>query len=106
MSAKRGFNHHDDSSHDNSVAEQSYRGGYDQGGNKILRMLKARATIAQIEERRREIHQWWTQPIQALYSSPGVTVMQDLPERWLQACSNASVSGGENPHTNGGTSFH
>jgi hypothetical protein len=47
-------NRHSDHSGSDLSSEQSYRRGYDQGANEIRQMLKASATIAQIEQRLRE----------------------------------------------------
>lgn len=77
--------HHSDDSGDDPVAEQSYRRGYDQGANEALRMMKAGKPVAEIEERLRQIHRWRTQPIQRLHASPGCTISQELPDRWLAA---------------------
>lgn len=73
--------HHGDNSDDSPVAEQSYRRGYDQGANEVLQMLKAGASVAEIEQRLQQIHKWRAQPIQAV-SSPGFSISQELPDRW------------------------
>ena len=72
---------HGDDSGDNLVAEQSYRRGYHQGACDVLRMLREDASVAQIEDRIRKLHQWRIQPIQSM-SSPGFTISQELPEHW------------------------
>lgn len=74
--------YHCDSPDRNLVAEQSYRRGYDQGGNDVLRMIRAGSTISEVEDRLRRIHEWRVQPIQNLNSLPGCAVPQVLPERW------------------------
>jgi hypothetical protein len=52
-------------------SEQSYRRGYDQGFAEAFRMFKEGASIAQIEQRQKEIHSWRTRPLQILGSFPG-----------------------------------
>jgi hypothetical protein len=72
-------NYHSDDSDDDLNSEQSYRRGYDQGANEVLEMLQASATIAQVEPRLREIHQWRTQPIQCLHAAPGEQCRKNCP---------------------------
>ncbi len=76
---------HGDNSQGNSVAEQSYRRGYDQGANEALRMMKAGKSLVEIEERIRQIHCWRAQPIQELNALPGCTTPQELPDHWVTA---------------------
>ena len=70
--------HHADDSGNDPVAEQSYRRGYDQGGQEVLDMVKSGASLEQIEQRLKKIHQWRVQPIHFLHASPGCTTPQEL----------------------------